>query len=298
MWRVISQDLLLLQELEPSLASRSTLHIYYSVSLFTAAPHSHSAFQVHVFLEVKITEQEAENTLVAESTGAPLSRSSWTRSMWPSLAARCKALRPFWKAMEAWFNVHLQNLGVNGFKKAWLWRLLQYQRASLRSVYCFPSCFQAKVKKEGNVPWTAIHIPRNTDPTVLSPQSGSLLWQASTKRSFSATTQPRMWQPSYRSPPQAAEWIPVEPSDGIPKGAHICSGITGPCFDFHFPVVLLCWLLFSHVITLLLISYCVITTSIVIKNSANMVFPLSFLCMLSFYVPVILLKELNWPNGE
>lgn len=34
-------------------------------------------------------------TFVAESTGAPRSSSSWTRSRWPSLAARCRALSPF-----------------------------------------------------------------------------------------------------------------------------------------------------------------------------------------------------------
>ena len=36
-------------------------------------------------------------TFVEESTAAPLSSSSWTRSTWPSLAARCNALRPFWE---------------------------------------------------------------------------------------------------------------------------------------------------------------------------------------------------------
>lgn len=36
-------------------------------------------------------------TLVAESTGAPLCSSSSTKSLCPSLAAKCNALSPFWK---------------------------------------------------------------------------------------------------------------------------------------------------------------------------------------------------------
>lgn len=76
-----------------------------------------------------------------------------------------------------------------------------------------------------------------------------------------------MWQLFYCSRPPVDYWIPVEPSDGIPKGAHVCSGITGPRFDFYFPVVLLSWLPFSLFITQHLISYCVITTGIAITIS-------------------------------
>lgn len=42
-------------------------------------------------------------TLVAESTGAALSSSSSTKFLCPSLAARCKALRPFWMGKK-WIN--------------------------------------------------------------------------------------------------------------------------------------------------------------------------------------------------
>lgn len=100
--------------------------------------------------------------------------------------------------------------------------------------------------------------------TVAGLNKKGVVWKA---KSLRCNQMWKMWQLFYCSRPPVDYWIPVEPSDGIPKGAHVCSGITGPRFDFYFPVVLLSWLPFSLFITQHLISYCVITTGIAITIS-------------------------------
>lgn len=52
-----------------------------------------------IFPSIKMTKRKQKLSppfFVAESTTAPLLRSSSTTEMWPSLAARCRALSPFW----------------------------------------------------------------------------------------------------------------------------------------------------------------------------------------------------------
>lgn len=152
----------------------------------------------------------------------------------------------------------------------------------------FPFLYPSKGKEgAGNLPWVPVHIP--SDPTLIRncfhhneccDCGRTQLKRADWKDKSLCGNQTTL----HIAAPWWTTGIPAEGSRGIPKGMHICSGITGPSFHFHFPVVLLSWLLFSHFITLHLISDCVITASIAITICAVIVFP-SFLtscCHLMF----------------
>lgn len=83
-------------------------------------------------LQESVIILQEELTLVAASTAEPLSSSSWTRSMCPSLAAKCRALSPF-------CNEKKQNNQQPSAKKQ-----LQHRKRTRFSVYLlihFTMCF-------------------------------------------------------------------------------------------------------------------------------------------------------------
>lgn len=54
----------------------------------------------HFLFSKEINSTSINITLVAESTADPLPSSSWTSPTWPSLAARWRALSPFWEEKQ------------------------------------------------------------------------------------------------------------------------------------------------------------------------------------------------------